>query len=199
MPSVRRSRVVVVVVAAAFVVTVASRAKATTNFPVAIQTDLALGSAPACALCHTTGNSGGFGTVNTPFGTNARAHGLVAFDEAKLKAALDSMATDHTDSDADCVDDIDELKQGTDPNTANAAVGCDAGPGSPSSASATSERPRYGCGAQMAAGAIGGLGEGEKGASDLLAASILGLVVRRRRTSTAAPRVEPGLARRPPG
>ena len=34
-------------------------AYATSNFPMDIQTDLALKSAPACALCHTTGNAGG--------------------------------------------------------------------------------------------------------------------------------------------
>ena len=34
---------------------------------------LAFASAPACALCHTTGSAGGKGTVNTPFGKSVRA------------------------------------------------------------------------------------------------------------------------------
>ncbi len=166
-------------VVAVLVLTLAGPARATANFPAAIQSDLALTGAPACALCHTTGNSGGFGTVNTPFGKSVRAHGLVAFDEAKLKSALDAMAADHTDSDADCVDDIGELKQGTDPNTATPAAGCDAG--TASTFGASPEEPRYGCGAHVAAAPGGRASADVSGSVVVLVTALVGVALRRRR------------------
>jgi hypothetical protein len=140
-------RRITLILAFLFAIAVARRARATADYPDAIASDLSLKSAPACALCHTTGNAGGRGTVKTPFGTSARAHGLIAFDPARLKTVLDAMRADHTDSDHDCVADIDELVQGTDPNTADNPEPCDAG-GGPQGPSL--EEPRYGCGAHVA-------------------------------------------------
>lgn len=127
-----------------FGVTVVRGAGATSTFPAAIQTDLALAHPPACALCHTTGDSGGRGTVNTPFGTTIRGRGLVAYDEAGLKSALAAMIAEKTDSDRDCVSDIDELKQGSDPNTPNGPGMMCAGPAAPQG-----DTPQYGCGAHV--------------------------------------------------
>ena len=128
-------RVVLVALAVALTATTAS---ATPNFPSAISSDLGLSYSPKCALCHTDGNGGGRGTVNTPFGTNARADGLVAYDTTSLQQALDTMAADGTDSDGDCIPDVTELKNGTDPNVADSGETC-----AVSSTSALT--PEYGC------------------------------------------------------
>jgi hypothetical protein len=93
----------------------AHSAHATANFPDAMQRDLGLSYSPPCAVCH----SGGVtmrGTTNTPFGKALRAHGLAAYDETSLGAALGALQAAKTDSDGDMTDDIDELRNGTDPN-----------------------------------------------------------------------------------
>jgi MYXO-CTERM domain-containing protein len=131
-----------------------SIANATENFPPAVQSDLSLKGAPDCSLCHTSGDQGGKGTVNTPFGRSARAHGLVEYDDSALKNALTAMAADGTDSDGDCVGDIAELKAGTNPDVVDNPVTCDAGGGG-ANAGPTLEEPRYGCGAHVANGGHG--------------------------------------------
>lgn len=124
----------------------AAPALASSSFPTAVKTHLALASEPpqSCSLCHLNGVTG-IGTVNTPFGVSLRAHGAVALDEAKLGAALDAMKADNTDSDGDGVPDVQELINGTDPNVAAG------GQKVPS--------PRYGCGASAVPGlmAVGAL------------------------------------------
>ena len=132
-----------------------SIAGATENFPPAVQSDLSLKAAPDCSLCHTTGDQGGKGTVNTPFGKSVRAHGLVEYDESALKNALAAMATDGTDSDGDCIGDVAELKAGTNPDVPDGTQTCDAGAGNGASAGPTLEEPRYGCGAHVASRAHG--------------------------------------------
>ncbi|MGH7281268.1 MAG: hypothetical protein ACRELY_07085 [Polyangiaceae bacterium] len=131
----------------AFVVFSPAVANATPNFPPGMQEDLDLKSAPDCALCHTDGDQGGLGTVNTPFGKSIRAQGVVAFDTGSLQEALTQMQTDDTNSAGACLDDIDELKSGGDPNEAATPGSCtdggatttesesDAAPDSPSSSS----------------------------------------------------------------
>jgi len=149
----------------------AGRAQATSNFPPAMQTDLSLKAAPQCALCHTDGSAGGRGTVNTPFGISVRSHGLVAYDTTSLQTALTAMAADGTDSDGDCIPDITELKDGTNPNVADSGKTC----GPPVTAS--TDLPGYGCGAHIAP-------TSSPGASWIGASSLLGLLViatRRRR------------------
>jgi hypothetical protein len=87
----------------------------TPNFPPAVEADLQMTQQPNCALCH-LGGVGQAGTVTTPFGQSMRARGLVAYDETSLRNALAALAGEMTDSDADGVADITELKDGTDPN-----------------------------------------------------------------------------------
>ena len=87
------------------------------TYPAEIRAHLSLSYTPPCTLCHQT-ESGGFGTVTTPFGKSMMARGLVAQNLASLDTALDALAAEHTDSDHDGVSDIDELKAGTDPNVA---------------------------------------------------------------------------------
>jgi hypothetical protein len=86
-------------------------------YPPEVRAHLSLSYTPACTLCHET-ESGGFGTVTTPFGKSMMARGLVAQNLGSLDTALDALAAEHTDSDHDGVGDIDELKAGSDPNVA---------------------------------------------------------------------------------
>src|SRR5215472_1204441 len=98
--------------AAALVFFSSVSANATPNFPPGIEQDLDLKAAPDCAVCHTDGDQGGLGTVNTPFGKSIRAHGVVAYDVGSLDKALSEMETDGVNSAGACLDDIDELKAG---------------------------------------------------------------------------------------
>jgi hypothetical protein len=124
-------------------------ANATPNFPPAIQSHLTLAAAPDCSLCHSDGDQGGKGTATTPFALNMKARGLVEFDESSLDSALDKMAADRVDSTGDCLDDIDELKAGNDPNHPDPPGTCaDAGidaSAPPPSVTAPPETPTYGC------------------------------------------------------
>lgn len=72
---------------------------------------------PSCTVCHAS-NAGGFGTVTKSHGISLMDAGLVAGDVGSLTAALDTLASDGTDSDGGGVGDVDELKAGTDPNVA---------------------------------------------------------------------------------
>ncbi len=124
-------------------------AHATPNFPPAIQSHLSLAAAPDCSICHTDGDQGGKGTANTPFALNMKSRGLTEFDVDSLNAALDKMAADHVDSAGDCLDDIDELKAGHDPNQPDppgscADAGVDASAPRPP-VTAPPETPTYGC------------------------------------------------------
>lgn len=119
-------------------------AAATPNFPPAIQQNLALSAAPDCSICHTDGDQGGKGTVNTPFGKNMRSRGLVEFDVNSLTTALGQMDSEKVNSAGDCLDDIDELKAERNPNLPDPAGTCDDA-GAPTPETVSSESPRYGC------------------------------------------------------
>ena len=136
----------------------ATTAHATPNFPNAVKSDLSLSSAPSCSLCHTDGNQGGTGTVNTPFGKNMRARGLVAYDTSSLSTALTAMESGKVDSAGSCLPDIEELKAGRDPNTASDLADCAGDGGAPppaTSETAGPDVPAYGCGAEIAPHAKG--------------------------------------------
>ena len=120
-----------------FVVPLAARA--TPNFPAAIERDLQLASAPACTICHAT-NSGGAGTVVKPFGKYLVSRGLTPFDENSLAGALAAAAGERHDTDGDGILDVDALKQGLDPNGA-------------SSHGPALEDPTFGCSTTGAGGA----------------------------------------------
>lgn len=92
----------------------ASPALATPNFPPRIQAELGLGAAPACTLCHEGPTQRG--TVTTPFGVSMLSRGLDAYDEQLLVNALLALDGEGKDSDGDGAPDIDELRQGDDPN-----------------------------------------------------------------------------------
>jgi hypothetical protein len=129
--------------------TLTSGAAASPEFPAIIQQALDLECVPQCLLCHRD-NSGGRGSLDWPFGELMFAAGLRPKENATVRAALDVVAageldidddgTPDTDSDDDMINDVDELRQGTNPNP----------PRSPD------EEPpdmcadiRYGCGARI--------------------------------------------------
>jgi MYXO-CTERM domain-containing protein len=111
----------------------AGAARATPNFPGAIQRELGLQNPPACTICHAT-DQGGTGTVVKPFGIYVRSRGLIPFDEASLHTALQAAAGERHDSSGTGVSDIDKLKAGQDPNPVSAGTG-----------SGPAEAPTHGC------------------------------------------------------
>lgn len=101
---------------------------ASPTFPPEIDAHLSLGYEPACTLCHDS-LAGGFGTVVQPFGQKMQARGLVAGDLGSLRGALDDLESEGSDVDGDGVADIQELRDGTDPNSSGGLA----------------EPPEYGC------------------------------------------------------
>jgi hypothetical protein len=100
-----------------FAVLPAAGALASPSYPVAIASELDLPCEPACTLCHTR-ETGGFATVNTPFGLTVRMqHDLACCDPARLTEVLDEIRGAEADSDDDGTSDIDELRALTDPNS----------------------------------------------------------------------------------
>ena len=98
---------------------VPSTALASPAYPGTVQRELGLDCTPKCTLCHTV-PTGGFTTVNTPFGKTARMqHGLECCNPELLADVLDELRDDETDSDDDGVTDVDELHALTSPNTAD--------------------------------------------------------------------------------
>jgi hypothetical protein len=154
----------------------ATSALASDTYPDAIKADLMAVSSPACDLCH-NGGVGQKGNVNTPFGKEVIALGLVSGDDAGLKTVLDGLKAANEDADGDGTPDIDELVKGTNPNfnevTGMAPGGADFPP------------PEYGCSvsARKSSSARGGLG-----AACLVALASLGAARRRRGRACGATR-----------
>ena len=91
-------------------------AHAVPGFPRDIKGDLSLDYEPPCFICHVKNNTGS-GTANTGFALGLRERGLDAEARASLGTALTKLDNDKVDSDGDGVDDVDELREGTDPNS----------------------------------------------------------------------------------
>jgi hypothetical protein len=140
-------------------------ARATPDFPDVVAAHLSLRAPPDCTLCHA--GTPARGTVTTPFGTTLRSRGAQAYDAQALERALDALAAERKDSDGDGVPDIDELRDGDDPNS---------GVGGPA------VTPEYGC-------AVDGK-LGRSGASDaplaIIAAILVALAARRARRKASA-------------
>ncbi|HVJ94264.1 MAG TPA: thrombospondin type 3 repeat-containing protein [Labilithrix sp.] len=94
--------------------TLALPARATPTFPDVIEEKLGLTTQLRCSLCHAGTPSRG--TVSTPFGRAMRSRGMEAYDENSVRVAIDALTAEKKDSDGDGVSDVDELKEGTDPN-----------------------------------------------------------------------------------
>lgn len=103
-------------------------ALASPTYPPRIKSQLSMSVEPQCTLCHTT-NTGGRGTVTTPFGRTAmNTYGLTSNNVNLLATVLQRMEADGVDSDGDGTGDIAELRAGRNPNVA-ATPGVDGGPG----------------------------------------------------------------------
>jgi len=66
---------------------------ATPTFPTVMQDELKLSTEPACAVCH----AGGLtvrGTVTTDLGAALMSRGMVAYDEAKLRTAIQALVAE---------------------------------------------------------------------------------------------------------
>jgi hypothetical protein len=178
-----RTPIVLILVPAALLAAIApGLASATAIFPDAVKTDLSLTYTPPCTICHET-LGGGTGTVTQAFGKAMKQNGLVSGDTAALQAALSALETAGTDSDGDCTPDIQQLKDGRDPNTGAYIDGSgkptpvvDGGCGTGGGGS-TSINPAYGCGARLSAAP---LPDTSLPAAATLA-TVLGLALSRRR------------------
>lgn len=132
------------IVAAFFVLSAgvlfSSRAAASPTYPGELQALLDMPCVPQCTLCHRD-NNGGRGTVVTPFGQAMRQAGLVYKRPDLIQPALDKLQQEGVDSDGDGVGDVDELRQGRNPNQPGEGVLC----------------VKYGCGASVAPDANAGI------------------------------------------
>ncbi len=122
--------------AAVFVLLPARPAHASPTYPGLLQKDLGMPCPPPCTVCHQDRN-GGLYTVDKPFGATMYMYGLRGQNPDSLHNALKAIenSTSTIDSDNDGIEDIAELKAGTDPN---------------SSANGSLCAPTYGCGAHIA-------------------------------------------------
>jgi hypothetical protein len=158
-------------------------ASAYLTFPPWIQSDLALDyTLTYCQICHNNPN-GGIGTVTMPFGVAMKTEGTLVFSstQAEVDAALGDVAKNMIDSDCNGIPDIQQLKDGRNPNPPGQYIdgsgrptpddepdgGCVGAPPPPNPVF-------YGCGAQLASAA-----PSWEGSAALVTA--LGLALARRR------------------
>ena len=95
----------------------AAPAAASPSFPPEMDAHLALGYEPVCTICHST-LLGGLGTVVQPFGIKMQSRGLQPADLQSLRNALTALEAEGSDVDEDGVGDVQELRDGTNPNLA---------------------------------------------------------------------------------
>ena len=130
----RATRVAVVV--ATLLMLMGSTAAASPTYPEKLKETLGMPCTPQCIVCHRT-NEGGEGTVITPFGDAMLFEGNLGPKQPDaLPDALNAVEAAGIDSDGDGVGDVEELRQGNDPNNPEQAVQCSG--------------PEYGCGARLA-------------------------------------------------
>jgi hypothetical protein len=153
---------------------VSSTARASPTFPTDIQCALELAAAPRCNLCH--GSVAGGGPVATPFGKAMVERGLTLGDDESVAPALTQMAADKVKSDGASTDDIQQLRDGRDPNTGGEL---DVAPAA--SCSGASIHPDFGCVARMAPSPAGA-----SSAVVLCALWVVSALRARRRGSAAA-------------
>lgn len=130
----------------------AGAAAASPDFPGLLQENLDMPCVPQCTLCHRDAN-GGRGTAIRPFAVTMIEEGLIGSEKETLRPALDGVEEGGYDSDGDGTGDLDELRDGANPNQEGDGLLC----------------AQYGCGARMAPD------RGSFGTAALIVALILGL------------------------
>jgi len=95
----------------------ATGAAASSRFPAVVQSSLGMAEEPPCTLCHQT-DRGGENTTTQPFGRTMQDFGAVKKNDSALIQAIQRANAEGTDSDGDCIPDIDELVEAppSDPN-----------------------------------------------------------------------------------
>lgn len=93
-------------------------AAASLSFPSAVQEYCDLPELPDCTLCHTV-SPGKENTATNPFADMVSAYGVVGGDLGSLERALVAADGYEVDYDGDGVQDLDELRRGTNPNDGN--------------------------------------------------------------------------------
>jgi len=87
-------------------------------YAAAVKDYLSLDVEPGCSLCHES-KIGGDDTATRPFGETVQDFGAIGNDVGSLLHALQYMDSyNDVDGDGDTVHDLDELRQGYDPNNA---------------------------------------------------------------------------------
>jgi hypothetical protein len=96
-----------------------STSGASALYPTALDELLELDAVPKCVLCHAT-EAGGAGTAVKPFAQTLKTLGIEGgSNEASLKSAINKNIFD---TDRDGVADVQELKEGSDPNVKDREV-----------------------------------------------------------------------------
>jgi len=101
-------------------------ATASPTFPAQIQSHLDMPCTPPCTLCHRD-EHGGFGTVIQRFGLAMQGLqdvGIKGKHPELIGPALDALEQNGTDSDGDDRPDVEELREGSNPNQAGDGVLC---------------------------------------------------------------------------
>jgi hypothetical protein len=124
---------------AAALVLVPAVARAMPTFPSAIATHLGSQHVPDCTVCHQ--GTPTKGTATTPLAVAMQSRGLTSSNPSSIYSSLDALAADHVDSDGDGIQDVDELKNGWDPNFPSYP---DGGP-IPGGVMPSTLTPSYGC------------------------------------------------------
>lgn len=89
---------------------------ASESYPATIKSTLKLKTVPECTLCHAN-NLGGANTVVTKFGLSLQKRGVTGRSNVRsLTSALSKEESDPVDSDGDSVFDLEELRDGSNPN-----------------------------------------------------------------------------------
>lgn len=133
------------------VLVAAPAAVASRGYPPEIRRVTGACATPVCTVCHTS-STGGTGTAQQPFAITMKGEGLTGGGNlTALGKALAAIEATPRDSDGDGVDDLTELRQGSNPSSSTSSsaacspAGSDGGtvvtpPGEP-------EPLSYGCGA----------------------------------------------------
>jgi hypothetical protein len=96
---------------------------ASPSFPGELQDQLDMPCVPQCTLCHRDSN-GGVGTATRPFGAAVQSAGLELKRPDLIATVLAALERGRFDSDEDGILDVDELRQGDNPNQSGQGFLC---------------------------------------------------------------------------